>query len=282
MVDLDSKLKILEGILKGMESAIVAFSGGVDSSFLLKVSKDVLGDNVLAVTAVSETYTNSELADAKKYAKLLRVRHKIIRTDELKNSRFLSNPTNRCYYCKKELFLKLRKIARENRISYVLDASNYDDLSDYRPGMMAAKEIRVRSPLKEAKLTKNEIRQLSKKLGLETWNKPSAACLASRFPYDSRITRQGLAVVGKAEGYLRKLGFRQLRVRHYGDTARIEIEQNDFRRAIKNSEKINSRLRKIGFKYITLDLGGYRTGSMNEGLRGYDGKRKINRNLREL
>lgn len=254
----------LKKILKNMDSVLVAYSGGVDSSFLLKLSKDVLDSRVIAVTAASETYPKSELKNAIKTAKKLRARHLVINTSELEINNFKDNPVDRCYYCKKELFSKLLEIAKKNKMNYVLDASNYDDLKDRRPGAKAAEELGIRSPLKEARLTKSDIRFFSKRLGLDTWNKPSSACLASRFPYGSRITKQKLNTVGRAEDYLRNLGLSQLRVRHHGNIARIEVEQTDFLLAVKNSSKINNQFKKFGFRYAALDLGGYRTGSMNE------------------
>ncbi len=264
MNDLKIKLQNLKRILKDMNQVLIAFSGGVDSTFLLKVAHNVLGNNVIAVTASSETYPKSELKEAKRLAKKIGVRHIIIDSEETNIKEFKNNPTNRCYYCKKELFSKLREIAKKNGIKYILDASNYDDINDFRPGMKAAEELNVKSPLKEARLTKNEIRLLSKNVGLDTWNKPSFACLASRFPYGNKITKEKLMVIDKAESYLRKLGIGQLRIRYHNNIARIEVDKKDFSVLLKNSDKINNQLKKSGFDYITLDLGGYRTGSMNE------------------
>lgn len=264
------KLNKLKKELKKMSSVVVAFSGGVDSTFLLKVAYDVLGDNVLAVTAKSETYPEQELKEAKYLAKFIGVKHKIIETKELLNKNFSQNPANRCYFCKKELFSKLKeiaKIAKDQKIKYVLDASNFDDLGDYRPGRTAAKELGVISPLAEAGLTKKEIRFFSKELGLPTWEKPSQACLASRIPYGNEITVKELTKVDRAENFLKESGFNELRVRNHGEIARIEVPQKYFELILKNNEKIAQKFKELGFAYITLDLQGYRTGSLNEVLK---------------
>ncbi|MEK7867751.1 MAG: ATP-dependent sacrificial sulfur transferase LarE, partial [Candidatus Omnitrophota bacterium] len=222
------KIEELKGILKRMGSVVVAFSGGVDSSFLLKMAKDILQDgNVLAVTAVSETYTSSELKQAKRFAKKLGVRHKIIFTDELKNKNFTKNPINRCYYCKKELFCKLNEIARKQGFNYVLDASNTDDAKDYRPGSIAKKELGVRSPLMEAGFSKYDIRRYSTKLKLETAMLPSMACLASRFPYGEKINKKTLVKIEAAEDFIKRQGISQVRVRFHNNIARIEVEKKD-------------------------------------------------------
>lgn len=258
------KLQILKKRLQRMKSAVVAFSGGVDSTFLLKIAHNILKDNVIAVTATSKTYPKSELKEAKRLAKKIGVKHIIIESEETDIKGFKDNTIDRCYYCKKELFCKLKNIAEKKGIKYVLDASNYDDIDDFRPGMKAAEELSVRSPLKEARLTKDEIRSISKDEKLDTWNKPSFACLASRFPYGNKITKEKLSVIDKAESYLRKIGIGQLRIRHHNNIARIEVEKKDFSLLLENSEKINDHLKALGFDYITMDLKGYRTGSMNE------------------
>lgn len=261
------KLGKLKRILEGLGGAVVAFSGGVDSSFLLKAASDVLPrEKVLAVTAVSDTYTGSELAQAKRFAKALGVRHKIIFTDELKDRNFIKNRPDRCYYCKRELFKRLNAIARRNRLYFVADASNVDDRKDYRPGSRAKKEMGVKSPLQDAGITKNDIRRFSKKLGLETWDKPSMACLASRIPYGVRISKAVLKKVGRAEAFMKHLGINQVRVRYHNDIARIEVDKKDIKRfSSKNfCDKIVRRLKELGFRYIVLDLEGYRTGSLNE------------------
>ena len=264
---INEKLKKLQEILKNMDSVIVAYSGGVDSTFLLKVAHDALGDDVIAVTAISSTYPKRELIDAKSFAQKIGVIHRIIKTDEMKNEGFSKNTTSRCYYCKKELFTKIKKIALTQNIKYVLDGSNADDKDDYRPGEKALIELGVRSPLKEAGLTKEEIRELSHKMYLKTWDKPAMACLASRFPYGIRITKKRLKQVELAEGFLSKLGLNQIRVRYHNEIARIEVAENDFDKILKNRKKITYYFKKLGFTYVTMDIEGYRTGSLNEGLK---------------
>ena len=263
------KFKSLKKSLKKMGKVLIAFSGGVDSSFLLKVALDTLGkDNVLAVTADSETYPRAELKEASDLARDLGLdgRHRIIKTSEFKIKKFSENPPDRCYYCKLELFSKLKRIARENKITYVLDGSNYSDRDDFRPGRKAINKLGVRSPLLESELTKEEIRSLSKKLKLPTWNKPAFACLSSRIPYGENITLEKLNRIEKAESFLRSLGFLQLRVRHHNKIARIELDPKEFKRLMNEDlrKKIYGKLKGLGFSYVTLDLLGYRTGSMNE------------------
>ncbi|RII35711.1 ATP-dependent sacrificial sulfur transferase LarE [Clostridium chromiireducens] len=265
---LKEKYKLLKDIIKKRESAAIAFSGGVDSTFLLKVAKEVLGDNVIAVTATSSTYPKRELNEAIKYAKDVNAKHLVISSEELEIEGFAMNPKNRCYYCKKELFTKINNLALENGVRYVFDGSNLDDTGDYRPGMVAAKELNVISPLKEAGLTKNDIRELSKELGLPTWDKPSFACLSSRFPYGNKITLPKLTMVDKAEQFLLDLGITQVRVRHHGEIARIEVAPTEREKFYnqKFMDRIGNEFKKLGFTYVTLDLLGYRTGSMNETL----------------
>lgn len=267
MKTINKKLNKLKNILENMDSALIAYSGGVDSTFLLKIAHNTLGNKVIAVTARSLTYPKEELKEAKRLAKLIGVRHTIISSEETKNKNFKNNHKNRCYYCKKELFSKLKDIAKKEKMNYVLDASNYDDGKDFRPGMKAINELNIKSPLKDAKLTKQNIRFLSKKLKLTTWNKPSFACLATRFPYGDKITNKKLIIVNKAENYLKKLGIKQLRIRHHNAIARIEVNKKDFSLLLKNPDNIIKKFKKLGFSYITLDLEGYRTGSMNEVLR---------------
>lgn len=260
-----NKLEKLKKILKGMESVVIAYSGGLDSTFLLKAALDSLGrENVLAVTARSETYPEAEYKEAMRIVKMMDARHITIHTKELEIKNFRSNPVNRCYYCKKELFKKLDGLRKTRKMRYLLDGTNYDDLKDVRYGRFAAKELGVRSPLLEAKLTKADIRRYSKCFKLSTWDKPSFACLASRLPFHNKITAKDLKRIDKAESYLRDLGFRQIRVRLHKDIARLELLPKDQGKAIKLRDKITDKLKKLGFIYIAMDLAGYRTGSMHE------------------
>lgn len=264
---LKAKFVRLQEIFQSMGKVVVAFSGGVDSTLLLKVAQESLGNkNVLAVTALSPLYPERELSGAKQLVETLGTRHRLIESNELKIPGFSKNPPNRCYYCKSKLFRELLTIAMEERIPFVVEGSNLDDDKDHRPGRLAIQELGIRSPLKEAGFTKGEIREYSKVLGLCTWDKPSFACLASRFPYGEEITADGLRRVDEAEDFLYGLGFKQVRVRHYGNLARIEILKEEIERLMNDSlrEKVVSRLREMGYTYVTLDLQGFRSGSMNE------------------
>ena len=267
---LRKKLSKLKDILLSYKEAVVAYSGGADSTFLLKCCSSQPGSKVLAVTAVSPTYTRRELKAAKEIAADLGVVHKVIRTSEFDDPNFKANPRNRCYYCKLELFSRLKKIAGKNRIEFVLDGSNADDTRDYRPGSKAKLELGVVSPLAEAGLTKSEIRRLSRQQGLKTWDTPQAACLASRFPYGQTIRKDDLSRVEKAENYLHSLGFKTVRLRHYrlpdnNILARIEVDRVDLKAFLKDRTAVTVYLRGCGYDYITLDLEGYKPGSMNVG-----------------
>ncbi|MFH1096284.1 MAG: ATP-dependent sacrificial sulfur transferase LarE [Candidatus Desantisbacteria bacterium] len=263
--ELDQKLEQMKAILEGMGSVLVAYSGGVDSTLVLKIAHDILGDKVLAVTVRSPLYPESEAKTAEKIARELGVRHLFIESNELLIHGFTDNPRNRCYLCKKELFNSLSQIAVEQGLNYILDGSNASDINDIRPGRDAARESGVRSLMEEVGLTKDEIRQLSKDMGLITHDKPSAACLASRFPYNNPFTQEGLRMVEMAEEYLREIGIFQVRVRHYENLCRIEVPVNQMCICLEKQAEIASRLKQFGYTFVTLDLEGYRTGSMNEG-----------------
>ncbi|MBN7772219.1 ATP-dependent sacrificial sulfur transferase LarE [Clostridium aminobutyricum] len=272
-MDMYEKLESLKSNIRSLESVAVAFSGGVDSSFLLKVAYDVLGENVVAVTARSSTYPEREYREAVEFAESYGIRHQVIVSEELEVEGFSDNPINRCYLCKNELFTKIKDIAQKANLKNVIEGSNYDDLADFRPGLAAVSELGIASPLREALLTKEEIRVLSKEMGLKTWDKPSFACLSSRFPYGEKITVERLRMIDQAEQFLLDLGFKQVRVRYHGDIARIEIHEKEFAKLLNPeiTQIIYTQFQQIGFLYAALDLKGYRTGSMNEGLHNKPG-----------
>ena len=265
---LNTKLENLKSYLGSLGSLAVAYSSGVDSTFLLKVAHDVLGDKAIAITATSSFYPKRESQEASDFCKSKGIKQIIVASEELDIPEIRHNPTNRCYLCKKDLFTKILSIAKENGIDNVAEGSNMDDMGDYRPGLKAIAELGIKSPLRECDLYKEEIRALSKEMGLPTWNKPSFACLASRFVYGEEITIQKLKMVEKAEEALLKLGFKQFRVRIHGENlARIEVLPADLEKLFSLRETISKALHEVGFTYITMDLSGYRTGAMNEGIK---------------
>ena len=273
-MQIDQKWDHLRSLLSEMRTVLLAYSGGVDSSVLLRAAAEILGQNLIAVTAVSETYPAEELHLAKQFTASLGVRHRILQTEELSNDEFSRNAQDRCYHCKHELFGKLRQIAESEGIPWILDGSNTDDQRDFRPGRRAAGEFSVRSPLAESGLSKQEIRDLARRLNLPMWDKPSLACLSSRIPYGTRITPDLVKNIQAAEDVVRSLGIRQVRVRHHGDTARIEVDREDLIRLVSEDARrvIVDSFKALGYTYICVDLEGYRTGSMNEVLRTESGQ----------
>lgn len=267
-MNLDTKVACLHTLIRDLDSVAVAFSGGVDSTYLLAACCDVLGsDAVLAVTASSPTLPGEELEAARRLALLIGVRLEVVETQELDNPDYVRNGLNRCFYCKDDVFEHIEGVAREYRLAAVVYGATVDDVGDYRPGMIAAREHGVHAPLLEAGLVKDDVRVLSRRRGLPTWDKPSMACLASRIPYGRPITVEVLGQVGQAEAFLRReIGLRQVRVRHHGQVARLEVEPDDFARLLEVDVRgrVVARLRSIGFRYVTLDLAGFRSGSMNE------------------
>jgi uncharacterized protein len=262
---LDAKYARLVGLLRDMGSVVVAFSGGVDSTLLARAAGDALGDRALLVTADSETYPEAELAETRRLAALMGLRHVVVRTEELANPEYARNGANRCFFCKEELFGRLAPIAEQEGIGTLVYGANLDDLGDHRPGMKSAAARGVRAPLIEAELGKGEIRELSRALGLPTWDKPSFACLSSRFQYGDRITAEKLRQIDAAETFVRSLGFRQFRVRHHDRLARLEIPHEEIPRLWQDGrhEAIVTRFRELGYVYVAVDLAGFQSGSAN-------------------
>ena len=266
----ERKLAALRALLREMGGIVLGYSGGVDSAFLAKVAQEELGERAVAVVALSESYAAREKDTALELAERIGIRLRTVRTHELENEAYAANPTNRCYYCKEELFTHLKKVSEQTGIRWIAYGAIADDLGDHRPGAVAAAEYGARAPLQEVMLSKAEIRLLSKKMGLPTWDKPSLACLSSRFPYGTRITGELLARLDRCEEFLHDLGFRQVRVRHHDTIARIEIDRAEFARVLEPgvSDAIARRFTELGYTYVALDLAGYRSGSMNANLPG--------------
>jgi pyridinium-3,5-biscarboxylic acid mononucleotide sulfurtransferase len=268
MIELISKVEALRATFAPMPSVIVAFSGGVDSTFVLKVAQDAIGERVLALTTTSPTMPDQDRQSAIEMAKLIGARHVVIESNELEVKGYAQNPLNRCYLCKSNLFTVCEAKARELGIAEIVDGVNLDDLHDYRPGIQAAEQRRVRHPLVEAEMTKAEIREASRALGLPTWDRPASPCLSSRFPYGTQITLEGLQKVERGETLLHAMGFRVARVRYHGDVARLEVETSELPRLLQEPtrEIIDREFKKLGFRFVAVDLKGFRSGSLNEGI----------------
>lgn len=269
----------LEEILGNLEDLAVAFSGGVDSAFLLKAAKDVLGSKAVAITVNSPVFPEWEFEASRKIARDIGVEQVVVRIELMNNRNFTSNPPDRCYFCKKAVFNEVKRAAYQLNLHNIADGTNYDDIKDFRPGARAVEELGVICPLKDAGLTKEDIRKLSREKGLPTWNRPTSTCFATRFPYGEEITMDKLERVKEAERFLHGLGYKQLRVRSHGEIARIELGKDEKARLLdlQVAHDVDEKLRSLGFKYVTLDLRGYRSGSMNEVLEGFTGGQKVYR-----
>ena len=263
---LDQKYEKLKAHIAGMKSVLVAFSGGVDSALVLAIAKQTLNQNVLAVTAQSESLPQRELVEAQRVAEEIGVEHLILTTEEMASTQYRENPTNRCYFCKSELYGKMQAISKERRLAHIVNGINRDDLGDHRPGIQAAKDYNVQSPLADTGFGKEDIRALAKEIGLTVWQKPAMACLSSRVPYGQPISAEKLSMIERAEDILFSMGFSQLRVRHHGDVARIELLPEEIPQFFTGSiaEEVNTRFKQIGFHFVALDVEGFRSGKMNE------------------
>ena len=264
--ELSLKYEALQAYMRNLESVVVAFSGGVDSSLVARVAGHVLKDNALAVTSASDSLKRDDLELTVQLTTVWQIPHKIIHTEELENSHYTANPVNRCYYCKSTLYQDLEKIASAGKFHHVVNGTNLDDLGDHRPGLLAAREYGVRTPLADCRFSKAEIRKLASHLGMENAKKPQAACLSSRVPYGTAVSRELLNQIERAEAILLRLGFSQCRVRHHDTIARIEILPDEFEIALRHHQQIQERFKACGYQYVTLDLGGFRSGSLNEPL----------------